>query len=644
MQNTLASPIPIPSEADLLGRQVIQTISKSRNPQTLLTDVAQDLGKAFGADSCIIVAKVKTQANNLQTGLWQKKGSPKLQPQVMPLLLAHSGLKAILGGAEPLTDGWREVLPFSQVLVVPTYWQSSVNGMIILGRFSPHSWSSTARESLKMVSANVAIAVDRVQLHASNQTSLQYQTLLKSLINGTRNISDIQEIYKLIVTKTAQALKVDSGWLLMLNYSDPLYYLRCSEQPLKIEAKLASQWSIHSEEATLDTDNSRFNFSLDQFPLLLEAWHQAPQPMAIANLTHFKTELTQAPAFFNLSEMPGLLLVPLMGAGSGSDSEQAIINGFLIFQHHSPHYWQTDELELMQLVSIQTSTAINHYRTLRRVQSMVDERTAQLQWSLDVQARLYETTRHQEAKLRHLNELKDEFLSTIQHELNTPLTSMRMAIENLRRLGQDPKRQAKYLDILEQQWQREKTLIQDLLKFRELENLEAHAAQLAFQTINLKELVTQASQSFDQEWRDKQLTLVANYHSDSVGKALTTKTHPDSLKSILSELLTNAGKFSDPSTTVYINAEQQRNSQGNALIVTVTNTGLGISEAECQEIFKPFQRGEGVTNRAIAGTGLGLALAEKLVHNLGGTIEVSSKRVSNSQSSEICFKLTLPQN
>lgn len=642
MQDTLANPIPMESEPNFLGQQMIQTISNSLDSQTLLKNVAQDLGTAFDADSCIIIGNIETQVNNLQSGLWRKKGSPKLKPQTMASLLSHSWLRSILAGAEPQKESWREVLPFSEVLVMPTYWQSRINGIIILGCFSPRQWSSTARESLKMVSANVAIAVDRVQLHQKSQTSIQYQTLLKSLINGTRNISNIEEIYKLIVTKTAQVLQVHQGWLLMLNYSDPLYYLRSSEQPLKIEAKLASQWSADAPEATVNAEKSRFD--LNEFPLLLEAWKQAPQPMAIANLSHFKTELTHAPTFFNLPQMPGLLLIPLMGSGSGSESDQAIINGFLIFQHSAPRYWQTDELDLVQLVSIQTSTAINHYRTLRRVQSMVDERTAQLQWSLDVQARLYETTRHQEEKLRHLNELKDEFLSTIQHELNTPLTSMRMAIENLRRLGQDPDRQARYLDILEQQWQREKTLIQDLLKFRELENLEAHSTQLSFQIIDLEQLVTQVSQSFNPQWRDKQLSLVANYHSVSSKKTLTAKSHPTSLKSILSELLTNAGKFSDPSTTIYINAEQKRGSQGNPLILTVTNTGLGVSEAEYEEIFKPFQRGEGVTNRAIAGTGLGLALAEKLVHNLGGTIEVSSKKLPNSHSSEVCFQLTLPQD
>ncbi len=102
------------------------------------------------------------------------------------------------------------------------------------------------------------------------------------------------------------------------------------------------------------------------------------------------------------------------------------------------------------MVSTQLSNAIIQSQTLRQVQGLVEERTAQLQRSLEVQAKLYEKTRQQLEQLRQLNELKDEFVSTMNHELRTPLTSMSLAIRMLRQsTALPPERQAKYLDILE---------------------------------------------------------------------------------------------------------------------------------------------------------------------------------------------------
>ena len=89
----------------------------------------------------------------------------------------------------------------------------------------------------------------------------------------------------------------------------------------------------------------------------------------------------------------------------------------------------------MQLVSAQVSTAIIQAETLRQVQSLVEKRTAELRESLAVQAKLYDRTRHQLDQLRQLNQARDEFLSTVSHELRKPLTSMTLAIRMLRQMG-----------------------------------------------------------------------------------------------------------------------------------------------------------------------------------------------------------------
>ncbi len=133
--------------------------------------------------------------------------------------------------------------------------------------------------------------------------------------------------------------------------------------------------------------------------------------------------------------------------------------------------------------------------------------------------------------------------------------------------------------------------------------------------------------------------------SPSVGQtqSLMLNTDPDSLNRILLELLTNAGKYSDPDTTVHLQVTHQVQPSVNQVVLTLTNSGPGISPADLTHIFDKFRRGQGVTQKAVQGTGLGLALVKCLVEHLNGTIDVKSSPSENSQTSLTSFTLTLPQ-
>jgi signal transduction histidine kinase len=120
-------------------------------------------------------------------------------------------------------------------------------------------------------------------------------------------------------------------------------------------------------------------------------------------------------------------------------------------------------------------------------------------------------------------------------------------------------------------------------------------------------------------------------------------TDPESLNRILLELLTNAGKYSDPDTRVCLQVTQQSQQSGNQVVLTLSNTGAGIQETDLKHIFDKFRRGQGVTQQAVQGTGLGLALVKCLVQHLNGTINVSSCPSEDSQTSIISFTVTLPQ-
>jgi signal transduction histidine kinase len=286
--------------------------------------------------------------------------------------------------------------------------------------------------------------------------------------------------------------------------------------------------------------------------------------------------------------------------------------------------------------STQVSTAIVQKQALQEARSLVEDRTARLQQNLDVQATLYEKTRQQIHQLQELNQLKDEFTSSMSHELRTPLTSMSLAIRMLRQPELAPERREKYLEILEQQCNREIDLIDDLLS---LQRLESDRASIQPQPIDLVPLIQKLARSFAEKWGDKPLTLDVDCESPS----LVLSTGPESLHRILLELLANAGKYSHPNTTVRLKVAKQTHISTERVVFTLTNIGSGIAPDDLNHIFEKFRRGQGVTQQAVPGTGLGLALVKCLVQQLNGTIEVSTYPAIEERATAIAFKLALPQ-
>jgi signal transduction histidine kinase len=280
------------------------------------------------------------------------------------------------------------------------------------------------------------------------------------------------------------------------------------------------------------------------------------------------------------------------------------------------------QAELQQQVEISK-------QSMRQVQAIADERTAQLQSSQNLLSKLQEANRRRIKQLDDNNRLKDEFISTISHELRTPLTSMSLAIRMLRQPNLDETRHTKYLEILEQQCTQEINLINDLLTLQQLESKQMGTDR---QWVDLLALVQPLADKFLETWASKQLQLQVD-----LPPVFNWQTEPESISRILQELLTNAGKFSQPLTTVQLQVTVAKQ-----LELRVINHGQLISPEEQTYIFSKFRRGQGVTQQAISGTGLGLALVKSLVQHLQGEISVSSSLVVDDQLAVTCFEILLP--
>lgn len=632
-----------------------------------LVEVTALLGRAFQSDGCLIaMPKPASPPVHFAGWLWQPCLADVTPLSVCPpptvtalpiaphpILIHHlddavpdtvdSGYRCLL---ELWRDGLTKTAENRAIAILGCVTPGFAGGMISVMRlprkgscFASESpcWTDAEIEGLQAVAHRVALVFSQLQLQQQLQRQLQFQAVLNQLTIETRNLPDLSKILKLATHQTAEVLQVQRGVLLRLKYWDPLLRSHSPGQRApKVRLTSVCEWLDGvAQEAASETQPESFetqsvnSFWLSECSLCQQSFVTPNQLLDIVDYRQLPPEHAEgAAAFLQLPTYPALLLAPLESQGT--------VLGFLIFQSAQPRTWQPEEIQLVELVSAQVSTAIIQAETLHQVRALVDKRTAELRESLSVQAKLYERTRQQIDQLRHLNQLKDEFLSTVSHELRTPLTSMTMAIRMLRQVGLSGDRSAHYLNILEQQCAQETSLVNDLLALQEL---EAKKAAMLPEEIDLKVMLEDAAEVFRQKWSGKGLTLTL--HLPKQGLRL----HSDrsSLNRILLELLTNAGKYSDPGSRVSLEAQAQSGQMGRELTITLSNTGAGIIPEELPYIFDKFRRGQGVTQNAIQGTGLGLALVKSLVQHLNGCITATSQPNPDSASWNTCFTLRLPQ-
>lgn len=244
-----------------------------------------------------------------------------------------------------------------------------------------------------------------------------------------------------------------------------------------------------------------------------------------------------------------------------------------------------------------------------------------------------EKAAHGELKLENemlaeTNKTKSRFISTMSHELLTPLTSIMAFTDIIRRDKSNSlsERDQKHLDVIKRNGHRLKEMIQDLL---ELSNFETNDLQLGRSEFTLQDSFDRLTASVRPMIDAKFQNLVINVPTGDI-RLVSDR---DRIEQILSNLVSNACKYSGDYSEIRVDVIVDE----GVVRIAVTDSGDGIDENEFPALFNEFSKLDNEVTRSMPGAGLGLAISRKLARAMGGDVDLSSTRGEGS-----VFTLTLP--
>ncbi|MGD8942711.1 MAG: ATP-binding protein [Desulfobacterales bacterium] len=242
-------------------------------------------------------------------------------------------------------------------------------------------------------------------------------------------------------------------------------------------------------------------------------------------------------------------------------------------------------------------------------------------------ARLFHEIEEKGRELESVNQHKSEFLANMSHELRTPLNAIlgytELILDNI--YGAVPEKIKEVLERLEKNGRHLLNLINDVL---DLSKIEAGRLTLSLNEYSMEEVVHTVSTSVEALVAEKNLELKVEVPKDlTIGKGDEQR-----IAQVMLNLVANAIKFTDEGEV-----KVEVNVANEAFLVSVHDTGPGITKADQQKIFDEFRQADGSSTRKKGGTGLGLSISKKIIDMHGGRIWVESTVGTGS-----IFRFTLP--
>lgn len=280
--------------------------------------------------------------------------------------------------------------------------------------------------------------------------------------------------------------------------------------------------------------------------------------------------------------------------------EKDIVIGALILGDKlSGNRYTTKDIEILSVIAVQSVFAISRIQLQEKIVEEEIERE----------------------KLKELSNLKSEFVSSVSHELQTPLTSIRMFAETLSDgKAISPEKQNEYLQIIQGESERLSHLISEVLSFSKIEK---GTRDYRFEKVNLNSLTKFAIYSLEYQSAKQNVKINLTPPSEDIeilGDA-------DAISEAVLNLLSNALKYSGDSKNVDVTLLIE----GEYVLIKIKDYGIGIAQDEIDDIFENYYRSRDELARYSAGTGLGLFITKEIMKAHKGEIAVKSELRNGSE-------------
>jgi signal transduction histidine kinase len=269
---------------------------------------------------------------------------------------------------------------------------------------------------------------------------------------------------------------------------------------------------------------------------------------------------------------------------------------------------------------------------MRIVETVWDDKFAYLISLHDITERRRLAELEIEASAARLaNQTKSDFLASMSHELRTPLNAIIGFSQLLQEqyFGTLNNKQAEYVTDILDSGKHLLSLISDIL---DLSKVEAGKMELDVSVVKIANLLQNSLVMIKEKASVHNLNIEVQIAVDIQGLEIVCDERR--LKQVMFNLLSNAGKFTPDSGTIQVAAERK----GSELIISVSDTGIGVTPQEKKRLFQAFYQASGGIKDKTPGTGLGLAITRSIVEKHGGRIWVESEGLNKGSR----FTFTLP--
>lgn len=221
------------------------------------------------------------------------------------------------------------------------------------------------------------------------------------------------------------------------------------------------------------------------------------------------------------------------------------------------------------------------------------------------------------SELRRLERVRSEFVANVSHELRTPIFSVQGYLETLLDGAlEDPDVSRPFLEKAYSNAMRLNALLSDLI---DISRIESGELRLSFRYFNIASVLQDLVQTMEIRATQRSVHVQLD---DSMLDDVMVYGDKERLTQVLTNLIDNAIKYNVPSGRVVVSARRQ----GDEVIVSIADTGIGIPKDQVARIFERFYRVDKDRSRAVGGTGLGLAIVKHILEAHQSTVHVESEQ------------------